>query len=435
MRRRILVATATVAFAAIAVFGIPLAVVARRMVRADALRRLDREADAVTFAIDDDVERHAAVDPAKVAAALRRNRHVVVTDPLGRETVVGGDLQGRMLTATVRSGGGISVRITAPASDTDQRALGAVLVVAGLAAAGVGVAVALANLVARRLARPLSELAATSARLGAGDFSARAGSYDIPEADEVAVALNTTALRLEVLVDAERSFSSNTSHQLRTPLTALRLHVEELAASDDADVRREAELALVEADRLDGTIADLLAFARRGRAGPREQVDVASLLLERAPMWTALFAPSGRQALVLCVSRCTALASSAALAQALDVLVDNSARHGRGTTTIAARTNQGYAEIVVSDEGPGVPPGAEGRIFDRHTSLNGGSGVGLALAQRLVEADGGRLELLRARPPAFRVLLPTDETLLPSHDGDEAGRSSAEAHLGLKARR
>jgi len=406
VRRRILVATATVAFAGIAVFGIPLALLARGVARSDALRRLDREADAVAFAINDDVERDELVDPAKVAAALRPGRQAVVTDPLGRQTTVGQPIPGRTLTAVVRPVSGISVRITAAASDTDERALGAVLVVAGLAAAGIGVAIALANLVARRLARPLSELAAASARLGSGDFSARAGSYGIPEADEVAAALNTTAQRLEELVEAERSFSSNASHQLRTPLTALRLHVEEIAAAADEEVRQEADLALREADRLDRTIADLLTFARQGRAGPQERVDVAALLHNRSKLWSPMFDGTGRRMLVLCGPECAALASSAALAQALDVLVDNSARHGRGTSTVAARTSEGYIEIVVSDEGPGVPPGAEGRIFERHTSLTGGTGVGLSLARRLIEADGGRLDLLRARPPAFRILLP-----------------------------
>jgi len=414
VRRRILIATATVAFAGIAVFGIPLAVLAQGMMRGDALRQLDREADAINFAVDADILRHAPVDPAKVTAVMRPDRHVVVVDPAGRRTVIGADLQGRTLTAAVQASSGTSVRITAPARVTDERALGAVMVVAGLAMAGVAVAIALANLVARRLARPLSELAATSVRLGGGDFSARAGSYDIPEADEVALALNTTARRLEELVEAERSFSSNASHQLRTPLTALRIHVEELAASADDAVRREAELALAEADRLDRTIAELLAFARRGRAGPPEPVDVTALLHERARTWSALFEPAGRRALVVCRTRCTAVASPAALSHALDVLVENSARHGRGTTTVTARTSQCYVEIVVTDEGEGVPAGDERRIFDRHTSLNGGTGVGLSLAQRLIEADGGRLELVRARPPSFRVLLPAPAAMVPS---------------------
>jgi len=94
VRRRILVATATVAFVAIAVLGLPLAVVARGMVRQDALRRLDREADAVSVAIDDDVERHAAVEPARIATVVRPRRQVVVTDPDGRRTVVGSALTG-----------------------------------------------------------------------------------------------------------------------------------------------------------------------------------------------------------------------------------------------------------------------------------------------------------------------------------------------------
>jgi signal transduction histidine kinase len=63
-------------------------------------------------------------------------------------------------------------------------------------------------------------------------------------------------------------------------------------------------------------------------------------------------------------------------------------------------------EIVVSDQGDGIPTGTEGQIFERHVSLQGGSGVGLALARALVEADGGRLDLIRSTPAAFRILLP-----------------------------
>jgi len=408
VRRRILIATTTVALAAIAVFGVPLALVAQRIVRDDALRRLDREADAILFAIDNDVERRAPVDAAAIGRALHPGRRAEVIDPAGRRTVMGSEIVGRKITAVVQAASGTRVLLTATAHDSDRRALAAVVVVGGLAAAGVVVAAVLASVVAGRLARPIAGLGQASQRLGAGDFSARAARSDIPEVDKAAVALNATAQRLEHLIEAERSFSANASHQLRTPLTALRLHVEELAASSDEETRRGADLALTEADRLERTIVDLLAFARRGRFGPGERVDVAALLRDRSPSWNTLFAGRHRRVVVTSDPACAAFGSSAALSQALDAVVDNSARYGRGTTTVTACTQRGHVEIAVSDEGNGIPTGAERDIFERHTSFAGGTGVGLALARSLVEADGGRLELQHPRPPTFRFLLPSD---------------------------
>ena len=406
MRRRITLATVAVALAGIVVFGVPLAIVARRVVRDAALRSLDREADAVAFAIDDDVEAHRPIDPGAVRRARRPDRRVVVVDPDRRRTVVGEPIEGRAITAVVHASGGATVRISAPAHATDQRTLAATALVVGLAMAGVAVAFGLAVFVASRLARPLSGLAEVSDRLGAGDFSARADPCGIPEPDAVAAALNATARRLEELLEAERAFSANASHQLRTPLTALRLHIEELAGSADPQTRQDAMLALAEADRLEVTIEDLLAFARRGHPGPQEELEVASLVRGRKPSWDRLADAKGRRVIFDSSVPCRARASATSLTQSLDALVDNAIRYGDGAVSITASARGGYTEILVADEGPGIPPGMEQGIFERHVSLRGGSGVGLALARSLIEADGGRLDLVRARPPTFRILVP-----------------------------
>jgi len=404
VRRRITLATIAVALAGIVVFGVPLAIVARRVVRDTTLRRLDREADAIAFAIDDDIEARRPIDPAAVQRAIRPDRRVVVTDPAGRRTVAG-EVEGRTITAVVHASRGTTVRISAPARQTDQKTVGAIALVVGLGAAGVAVAFALAVFVASRLARPLSGLAEVSDRLGGGDFSARAEACGIPEPDAVAAALNATARRLEDLLEAERAFSANASHQLRTPLTALRIHIEELTGSADEQTRQDALLALAEADRLEATIEDLLTFARRGRPGPQEDLDVGSLLRAHKRAWDRLAAAHGRR-VVLDGDSCRVRASATSLGQSLDALVDNAIRHGDGAVTITARERGRYTEILVADEGPGVPQGSEESIFERHHSLRGGSGVGLALARSLIQADGGRLDLVRGRPPTFRILVP-----------------------------
>jgi signal transduction histidine kinase len=100
--------------------------------------------------------------------------------------------------------------------------------------------------------------------------------------------------------------------------------------------------------------------------------------------------------------------SEPALEQTLDALIENALRHGEGTVHVTVRGHEHHVEVTVDDEGAGIPPSAVGSVFDRHVSLHGGTGVGLALARALIEASGGRLELVRAQPACFRVLLPTN---------------------------
>jgi len=408
VRRRILTATVTVAVVGVLVLGIPLLLVGRRVVRNDELRRLDREADAIGFAIIGAVEAGRPVEPAMIRAVAGQDRYVIVTERGGSRTVVGEPPKGRLLAASITLAGGTTIGMQASAREADEHILAATALVAGLGVAGVAVAVGLAVIVARRLAAPLSDLAATSRRLGAGDFSARSARYGIAEADAVAAALAAAGERIEGLLCAEREFSANASHQLRTPLTALRLHVEELAGIDDPPVRAEALAALAQADRLEETITTLLAVARNGRAGVRSQVDVSALLAARVQGWRHLASRSGR--IVRHTSpdeACLVLGSAAALEQAFQSLFANALQHGAGTIDVTTLQADGHVEVTVSDEGQGVPAGSEARVFERHVSLSGGSGVGLALARSLVEADGGRLDLIRHSPPVFRILLPT----------------------------
>jgi signal transduction histidine kinase len=289
----------------------------------------------------------------------------------------------------------------------NERALGSVLLVAGLGALGIASAVVLAFVLSGRLAAPLRNLAATSRRLGDGDLSARAEHFGIAEPDAVADALNDSAARIESLVEAEREFSANASHQLRTPLTALRMHLEELGTQVEGQpAREEIDAALEQADRLGATITDLLALARRGRLGPAVDADAVALVRGRVNVWRTLFGEAEREVVLDADPECRARVSPGALAQALDALLDNALHHGAGTATVAVhRGPDGYVRVQVSDAGPGIHQGAERSIFERHVSLRGGTGVGLALARTLVEADGGRLELVASHPPTFEILL------------------------------
>jgi signal transduction histidine kinase len=94
-----------------------------------------------------------------------------------------------------------------------------------------------------------------------------------------------------------------------------------------------------------------------------------------------------------------------AVAQVLAALIENSLMHGGGTVALRTRVTGNQAVIEVTDEGPGVPADLGARIFERAISGRNSTGIGLAVARDLAEADGGRLEMLQAQPPVFGLFL------------------------------
>jgi signal transduction histidine kinase len=408
LRRRLLASTALIALAAVLVLGLPLAFVEAHRERADAASRLEREADGVAAAVDDRLETGQPIDARALRGLVRPGHQVVVRPREGMPVKVGGAISGSRVTAASGAGRSGAALVTAsePAGEVTARVERRWLLIALLSAAGVGAAVLVGVAQARRLARPLEDLARTSTLLGQGDFSARAGRSAVAEIDAVAVALDATAVRIARLLGREREFTVNVAHQLRTPLTALRLRLEEIDAPPDAALEQERGRALHEVDRLESTVDDLLAMAREGRAGEAEPLDLRALARAHAERWRPLFDQAGRRLELRVHPAAAPFASRGAVGQALDVLVDNALRHGAGAVVIAVGDRDGRAVVAVDDEGDGVPAGAERRIFERGDSSAGSTGVGLHLARALVEAEGGRLRLAAAQPPRFEITLP-----------------------------
>lgn len=406
MRRRLILSTGLIALAAVLILGVPLGIVEAHRVRADAAGRLEREADAVAAAVDDRVEAGRRITVAAIARYVRPGHAVEVRTPSGVVTVAGRRPRGETLVE--RSGATQAAQVTAsaPRSEVTDRVWGVWLLIAALAVGGAAAATALGALQARRLVRPLEAMAGTSHRLGRGDFSARAGRFGIPEIDVVAEALDVSAARIAAMVAREREFSANASHQLRTPLTALRLRLEEVAALDDRGAREaEAALALAEADRLDATIEALLQHARAGDDASVSDLDVDAIVREHGRRWQRSFDAAGRELrLELSLEGHRASSSEAAAGQVLDVLLENALRHGRGTVEVSTTTAERFACITVGDEGSGVSVGADD-IFARGTSHADGSGIGLHLARTLAEAHAGQLVLAQAAPPRFELRL------------------------------
>jgi signal transduction histidine kinase len=317
---------------------------------------------------------------------------------------------GRMPSGSVlstRSGAtqGVRVVVYASAGEVSRRRWQVWLLVLGLAVVGTTAAVGLAVLQARRFVRPLQRLVTTSARLGSGDFSARTGRLDLPELDRVAVALDAAAAQIAQLVGRQREFAANVSHQLRTPLTAMILRLDELASLEDpAAAHDEIDATLRVADRLNRTVNDLLALARAGDIGEPRDVDLADLARRHADDWGPVYAGAGRAFTLEIDQSLPARVSPGGVAQALDVLLENALTHGAGRALLSAKTIDGRSVLAVEDDGPGVAEGLP--IFDRAVSTAGSTGLGLPLARALVEADGGRLILARLRPARFEIVIP-----------------------------
>lgn len=407
MRRRLILSTALISLAAVIVLGVPLGAVEAARVRQDTVSRLEREADAAAGAIDDRLESHRVISADLLGRFAPRSHRIIVTTRGGATITAGARLHGRVLRARAGSSLGGSVVAEAPTAELDRRIHRVWLLIAALGVGGVLTSVALAALQARRLARPLEAIARRSAQLGDGDFSVRAGRFGVPEIDAIARGLDSSAGRIAELVAREREFSANVSHQLRTPLTALRLRLEEADRAEHADARRgELDAALAEADRLEATIADLLAHARRASAGERVAVNLATVAHEHVGTWRPVFARSARTLEVVTAKNVLAHASRGMVGQVLDVLLDNALRHGAGMVRVDVTADGRAATVSVSDEGPGIPEEERERIFERGASRTGGTGIGLHLARTLAQSDRAALHVAAGPPTRFELRLP-----------------------------
>lgn len=279
----------------------------------------------------------------------------------------------------------------------------------GLALIAIGVAVLLARRVSQRLSTPLSQLAEDASRLAHGDLRPPGHRYDIAELDEVSRALDTAALRLSDLVQAEREFAGNVSHQLRSRLTALSMRLEEIGSSTEGTARTESEAALDQVDRMVELIDELLEQTRADRASSAVVVNVCDQLRQVDTEWSPILTAAGRQLRVTSsggIDGLTAYATPGHLQQAIGVLVENGLVHGDGTVEVSAYRRGEHVVVEVTDAGPGLAAGLAGSVFVRGVSGRGGTGLGLPLARTLVEADSGRLELARATPATFAIYLP-----------------------------
>lgn len=410
MRRRLITSTLSVVLIVIAVFGVSLLVVETRAIEDSAEDSLQAEAARLVSDVESRIAAEEPVTAEEMVSSAPADSYVVIEVAGQRPIKLGEKPEGGVIEATQTGEHGEVVTVQQPSSvvsDEITRMATIILVVSLLAAVA---AALLAVHQARRVAAPLTDLAETAERLGSGDPRPRHRRYGVEELDRVADVLDASAERIARMLTAERRLAADASHQLRTPLTALSMRLEEIVVTeDDAIVKEEACIALAQVERLTDVVERLLTNSRDVRSGSALGFDVDEVVRQQIEEWKPAFRGAGRALVHSGREGLRAVGTPGAVAQVLATLVENALMHGDGTVAIRTRTTGNQVVVEVTDGGPGVPPELGSRVFERTVSGRNSTGLGLAVARDLAEADGGRLELLQAKPPIFALFLSRED--------------------------
>ncbi|MFT4126532.1 MAG: HAMP domain-containing sensor histidine kinase [Gordonia sp. (in: high G+C Gram-positive bacteria)] len=417
MRRRILFTMIAMLMAVGALLGIPLSLVAWWWVADSAHQALDSRLKLISDQLLVADGHDTALDPRRLDAAAVRA--LVPTD--GRLTltyagaggrpaarVVGAEIVGDVMHDEIGLGDAGSLVLEIPLEEVRADQLAAVGIVGVIVIGSLIGGTVVAAVTAGRIADPLIDLAGRAAAMARGDFRSAWKTYGIDELDRVSSALGDANTEIALRLEREGEIVGDVSHQLRSRLTAIQLRLDELSLHDDPAVVAEAEAALAQVERL-ATELDEMVAASRDDPGRPQAIDIRDLVTTLAGDFRAAFTAQDRSLHVSFLGEPAALsARPGRLREAVSVLVDNALQHGAGTCRIHVDDLAAdVVRITVADDGDGVPDHLVPHIFRRGFSAGSGNGVGLSLARALVEADGGRLELTRRRPPVFAVMVPS----------------------------
>jgi two-component system, OmpR family, sensor kinase len=330
--------------------------------------------------------------------------------------VIGNDVEG-------------AVRVTQSVDAIDRRVRRDVLGLIGIGVIALVLGLAFAWILAGTLARPLQRLANTARRVEAGDLEARAEPEGSSEHREVAHAFNDMTERLGQVLEAQRQFVANASHQLRTPLTGLRLRLESASLKAGPELADELAAAEREVERLARLLTALLTLAREGdRPAARATASLAETVEHAGERWADRAEQGGHRLVVDCRGDAVARASEEDLAIVLDNLIENALHYSEGgTVTVECGRDGNEVYLAVADEGPGLEPGEEHGVFERFSRGSGGrsapgTGLGLALVATLARRWGGSATIVNRSEGGARaeVRFPAASLQTPNRDLDEA---------------
>ena len=443
LRSRVMVAFAYLLLLAVVALSVPLGINVARKARDDFAVQLNNWAERVAVNVP-----RADGDPAALRAIIEERPEfgrVIVTDAQGlliadstdarpirhdytRRPEIVTALKGRP-TRLVRDyeKRGLEYVVAVPVVN-GQKVIGAVRVgksveevdavvrqrLMYIAAGALGVlfmALLVSLVIARSLTRPLRRLGSVAARIGDGELGAQAEESGQREVAEVAHALNSMSRRIEQAMTAQTDFVANASHQLRTPLTGLRLRLEQLAAAGVEG----AVPALAETDRLGRLVDDLLTLVRAGTDPEVEEItDFALATRDAVDRW-ALQAAEVEHPLILegAEDAHPIEASSTDVAIVLDNLIENALKYTPAGTTVTVSLAERDDDIVlaVADDGPGMAVKDRERAFERfYRGATGkattGTGLGLAIVRQMVERWRGQVDMSVGNGTRFEVSFP-----------------------------
>jgi two-component system, OmpR family, sensor kinase len=350
----------------------------------------------------------------EMAAALGgtvdvRERH---SDTLGEDLL--------LVTVPVTDRGRVigALRVSAPMGEVDASVRSSWLALALIGLAVVGAGLVLAWILAGSIAKPVEKLRGAAGRLGRGDLDARVEPEGPQEIDELGRSFNRMAGELSANLAAQRDFVANASHQLRTPLTGIKLRLEAIRAEGGAAAEQAAK-AEAELDRLSGLVDDLLALARAAAdQAPGESVDLGEAVRAAGRRWGQPAADAGHELAVADGPGGRIWAAPGDVAHILDNLLENAIRYSpRGSRIeVELERNGGRPGFVVSDTGPGIPRQERPHVFDRFyrgaggKSAGPGTGLGLAIVAELAERWNGSVELLEGPGTRVRASFPSPPT-------------------------
>ncbi len=440
MRRRaarmILTAVAVVAL----IFGIPAAVASSLIVWNSQTTSLDARVQTVQTNLDRRLRTSTLSEGyarmwAQTLVTNGEPAYVEIMIPQNPQPITLGErLRGITITRSASSPDGVKVTVMISA----RNAIRSIVRVSGIFLLGILVSLAvgwaLAARFSRRLSAPLIYLSAQAEQIGSGQVRARVKPSGIEEIDLVQEELQRTGEKMARRLAAERQLAADASHQLRTPLTALSMRLEEIEMiSTEEEVQEEARSCLEQVERLTTVVTELLDTNKR-HASATEAIDVLEVFNTQREEWEEAFEKADRVLRFTDEADMPILADEAKIAQVLATLIENSLRYGAGTTWVHARNSVNSRGVIieVSDEGEGVDAELAPYIFENGVSGHGSSGIGLALAKDLIETMGGRIELSQAVPPVFTLSL---AAIPASYDPGRVMPEGALVSMGRRSRR
>ncbi|MEZ0093436.1 ATP-binding protein [Streptacidiphilus sp. EB129] len=410
MKRRLINSTLAVVLVVVVLFLVPLALVEKRSIESNAQQQVTTEAMHLLGVIENRLVAGEQIDTEALTGLTSQDaqRYAVVQMP-GQAVITLGSppAGGDPISATESGPHGEKVTVQESRDPVQHDIRTMLLLLVLVAVLTVAAAAMLAFWQARRLAQPLVDLVETAERLGSGDPRPRQRRYGVVELDRIAEVLDGSAERIGRMLTAERRLAADASHQLRTPLTALSMRLEEIVETDDLEtVKEEAAIALGQVERLTDVVQRLLTNSRDQRSNASAVgFEMDDVIKQQAEEWRPALRRAGRTLHLEGPPGLRAVGTPGAVAQVLAALIENSLMHGDGAVTIRTRVRGSSVVLEVQDEGAGVPSELGARVFERAVSGHNSTGIGLAVARDLAEADGGRLDLLSQRPPVFALFL------------------------------